>query len=513
MIFAAYINPKERTPIVQIPRKVLIIGNIANNGFLAGQALNKSGFDVDVLCDDYFHCMAYPEWESQYLLLEPSLQTKISREKLEIHSNVYKRPNWFAQGLRVDAVEYLIAKRKNLVTDSERLWIKLIDQSFPNQEHNSQEIASDSASRKYNILKFSFPKLWRIVVNLISRFFTRAVNVLGRKLFYSADRYSHLVDLLVPDIFLRPLIVKFYGKDICSRIEELCTHYDEVVLFGPSALWAYLIPNQEFSFLEHGTVRYASERSDLLSIVLHRVYLNSKAILITNGDIFSSPQLLPKATMIPTVHPIVWFEESPEELGDEFLLREWQPWDRIRNKKFLFSPVRQDWKVKGVNFYLQNLKIIVGEFPELEFVFTNWGADLDAAKEMVNSFHLIDRVHWIDTMSRPVLATIALKSTLVLDQMALPHFGSTAPQVLSLGVPVCSSYDPKSTKEIALEPAPILPVSNIEDLLLHIHNLSSENKRMEYSISAIKWIQKWHNEVRVVGDFKELFKAMKGDYV
>jgi hypothetical protein len=483
---------------------------------LVAQTLNKSGFDVDVLCDDYFHCMSYPEWETQYLLLDPSLQVKIPKEKLERDPSGGHRPKWFAQGHRADAVEYLLAKRKDLRDESDHLWIKLIDQSLPAKHHYSPEFTITSAPRKYSILKFTFPKLWKITINLVEnlvdRIFRKIVTVVGHKLYYSANKYSRLVDLMVPDFVLRPLIVKFYGKEICRKIRELCSHYDEIVLFGPSALWAYLIPDQKFSFLEHGTVRYASERSDLLSIVLYRVYLNSRAILVTNGDVFSSPQLLPKATLIPTIHPIVWFEESPEELGHEFLLREWQPWAKICNRKFLFLPVRQDWKAKGVNFYLQNLNVIADEFPELEFVFTNWGADLDAAKQIVGGYNLVDRVHWIDTMSRPVLATIALRSTLVLDQMALPHFGSTAPQVLSLGVPVCSSYDPVSTKEIAIEAAPILPVGSIDDVLSHIRKLSLAENRSEYSISAIRWIKNWHSEDRIVEDFKLLFNAKKGNH-
>ena len=336
---------------------------------------------------------------------------------------------------------------------------------------------------------------------------------LASKIYSRVARYPKLVDLFIPNFLLRPVLRRFYGKEICTKISNLCKYYDDVVLFGPSALWAFLITSQKFSFFEHGTVRYASEKSDLFSIILHRVYLKSKAILVTNGDAFSTPRLLPNAEMIPTVHPIVWFNESFEVQGDEFLSIEWSIWRELRNRKFLFSPVRQDWDVKGVDFYLINLKKIADEFPELEFVFTNWGADLVSAKQMISDANLDSRVHWVDTMSRPLLATIAMKSFLVLDQMALPHFGSTAPQMLSLGVPVASSYNPASTWEIASEAAPILPILSLQDLILHIRNLYSDFYRTEYSLMAKSWVDKWHSQDRIVRDFTRLFELMEGKHV
>ncbi len=480
---------------------------------MVAQTLNNSGFDVDVLCDDYFHCMAYPEWEYLNLLLKSSEQIKIPRNKVNTNAGEFVRPKWFAQGARNDAVEYLLAKRKLQQKLQDELWAKLLNESLPIELPEKEGETVSDLSHKLNIRKFTFPKLWKISTSLFKNFLKRIVNTTTKKTFFVLARYSKLKYFFIPDFLLRPILTQFYGKQICNKIDELCKYYDEVVLFGPSALWAFLITNQKFSFFEHGTVRYASEKSDLFSFVLHRVYLKSKGILVTNGDVFSTPELLPKAEMIPTIHPIIWYKESFEVQGEEFLLREWSEWQFLQNKKFLFSPVRQDWDAKGVDFYLINLKKIADVFPELEFVFTNWGADLESAKQIVRNVNLDSRVHWIDTMSRPLLATIAMKSFLVLDQMALPHFGSTAPQMLALGVPVASSYNPASTQEIAAEPAPILSIFTLQDLMMHIHNLSSDSYRNEYSVLARSWVEKWHSKDRIVRDFTRLFEIMKGKNV
>lgn len=42
---------------------VLHIGNIANNAYNNAKLLEKVGFRCDVICPDYYHIMACPEWE------------------------------------------------------------------------------------------------------------------------------------------------------------------------------------------------------------------------------------------------------------------------------------------------------------------------------------------------------------------------------------------------------------------------------------------------------------------
>ena len=43
--------------------RVLHIGNIANNAYNNARIQRQYGIDADVLCHDYYHVMATPEWE------------------------------------------------------------------------------------------------------------------------------------------------------------------------------------------------------------------------------------------------------------------------------------------------------------------------------------------------------------------------------------------------------------------------------------------------------------------
>ena len=49
-------------------KRILHIGNIANNAYLNAKILNQSGNTInDVLVMDYFHIMGCPEWEDSKL--------------------------------------------------------------------------------------------------------------------------------------------------------------------------------------------------------------------------------------------------------------------------------------------------------------------------------------------------------------------------------------------------------------------------------------------------------------
>ena len=43
--------------------RVLHVGNICNNAYLAAKFLRRAGVDADVLCYNYYHIMGMPEWE------------------------------------------------------------------------------------------------------------------------------------------------------------------------------------------------------------------------------------------------------------------------------------------------------------------------------------------------------------------------------------------------------------------------------------------------------------------
>src|SRR5262249_20605444 len=112
---AAFAERNGRVPTV------LHIGNIANNAYLNASILNAASIDCDVLCYDYYHVMACPEWEAA--VFQPDGVDQLLPRWSEVDLHGFERPRWFAQGPLNACLDYLIARRSG--TETEELWERL----------------------------------------------------------------------------------------------------------------------------------------------------------------------------------------------------------------------------------------------------------------------------------------------------------------------------------------------------------------------------------------------------
>jgi hypothetical protein len=89
--------------------RVLHIGNIANNAYNNARIQRRYDIDADVLCYDYYHSMATPEWEDGELrtTVDPSLPDWWST-----NLRGFRRPSWFVQGPGMICISYLAARTK-----------------------------------------------------------------------------------------------------------------------------------------------------------------------------------------------------------------------------------------------------------------------------------------------------------------------------------------------------------------------------------------------------------------
>lgn len=91
------------------PLRVLHIGNIANNAYNNARIQRQYGIEADVICHDYYHVMAAPEWEDGGLTtpLDPYLPNWWA-------SNLkgFRRPDWYVQGPLPLCLDYLDAKQR-----------------------------------------------------------------------------------------------------------------------------------------------------------------------------------------------------------------------------------------------------------------------------------------------------------------------------------------------------------------------------------------------------------------
>jgi len=84
----------------------------------------------------------------------------------------------------------------------------------------------------------------------------------------------------------------------------------------------------------------------------------------------------------------------------------------------------------------------------------------------------------------------------LLDQLALPHFGATAPEAIAAGVPVISSYVESSTEWILSSPAPIIPAFDIDGICRAVETALDPKFRSNYRTRAWNWITAEHSHRR-----------------
>ncbi|MGE0767630.1 MAG: glycosyltransferase [Hyphomicrobiaceae bacterium] len=90
------------------PLRILHIGNIANNAYNNARIQRQYGIEADVICFDYYHVMATPEWE------DGGLTTAVNAGLPNWWaSNLkgFKRPDWYVQGPLHLCLDYLAAFR------------------------------------------------------------------------------------------------------------------------------------------------------------------------------------------------------------------------------------------------------------------------------------------------------------------------------------------------------------------------------------------------------------------
>lgn len=89
--------------------RVLHIGNIANNAYTNARIQRRFGIDAEVLCYDYYHVMACPEWEDASF--NGDLGDNNFPNWWSVDIGEWSRPSWFIQGPFQASVEFM--ERRN----------------------------------------------------------------------------------------------------------------------------------------------------------------------------------------------------------------------------------------------------------------------------------------------------------------------------------------------------------------------------------------------------------------
>lgn len=525
--------------------KVLHVGNIASNGYLNAKFLSHAGIDCTVICYDYYHFMSTPEWEEAEICGEWGDDYAPNLGALDL--NGYVRPDFFIQG------PFELVHKRLSGTDRQRklaqFKLKLIvrfQHLLFGQSTRSRLLRS---VRKFVKFIFNFDKfakrLWSYieryiievsfvearVVTLIIRRILRSKRLLPkvnyhdfyfilfsrlrrRKYFLIAQKYDVVSSQLKRFVQLfgeyfpdRP--DKLTENDIflfspaVEKWREIFDEFDIIQCYSTDPIWPMLAGVKKYVAFEHGTLRTFTMEDNSLHRLVSLAYRQSSCSFITNGDCLDYAKKLNIQNYRAMIHPVDVDLHEQDHTQEVAAIRK-----ALNADVILFCPIRHDWSIKGTEIHIKALpllKVALG-CKRLVIIFTEWGEQVEQSKAMIEKLGCTENVVWERPMPRLKMIRYMKAADATLDQMALPHFGSTAPQSLAAGVPVIMSYKPESTYWIVKEPAPILPAFEPEDVVKQVTKALSQDWLSAFKQKAKAWTHAHHHPSRIIDEHLAVYK-------
>ena len=285
--------------------------------------------------------------------------------------------------------------------------------------------------------------------------------------------------------------------------KRLFAQYDLVQAYATNPILPLLAGKRPYIGFEHGTLRTFTLEPTPLCRTTALAYHLADHVFITNGDCVDYARKIGVTRMSPMLHPVN--DRAARAAAGES--------DQVRAElgaRFVFlCTLRHDWQVKGTDKYIRALAAIrarIGD--DFRVIMTEWGQQVHQSKALAESLGVSRFLHWTAPFPRRRLLRLLRSVDVLFDQIALPHFGATAPEGIAAGVPVIMSYDPASTRWIIPEPAPILMRWTEQDIALQVALAVQPAWREGYRQRAQQWIDAYHNTGMIVRSHLEVYRDL-----
>jgi len=469
--------------------RVLHVGNIANNAFLNAKLLRQAGVEADVLCYDYYHVMGTPEWEE--VDLRHPYGDDYNPRFAPADLTGYARPAWFIQGSLSECRQTILAAQQ-------------AGRSFRPPWESEGVAPGDFAYRLANAA-MSTPSVRAVWRALRLRYVLRPV-FLGLLSALAAGETRRYVNEFTATFPERP--DRLSAGDVAPFLaykwlfRAIFEQYDIIQLYSTDPMYGWLAGNKPYIGFEHGTLRDFT----LGDHAVHRLtaigYRKADHVFITNGDCLEYAQKIGVERYSAMIHPIDVDQHRSVSAASAAAVRAEYDADIL-----LLCPLRHSWDAKRTDIHLRALPLIRQRAKaRVMLVLTEWGEDVARSRKLIRELGCSDAVTWIKPQARIAMIRLTRAADVVLDQMALPHFGATAPQAMAAGVPVISSYVPESTRWIIEEPAPILPAFSPQEVCDQVMTALDPGWRRQYQDTARRWIDTYHHPRRVVESHLRVYR-------
>lgn len=525
--------------------KVLHIGNIANNAYINAKLLNEIGFECDVVCPNYYHIMACPEWEDA--LIDGSVENQFHPDWKTVNLNGFERQRWFVQGPLKLCVHYLRAKNSNCNGKANNYWRLL---------QNVNGTSSDMAANvpiKYKIISmlwnyYGFQERFlrhattnpKIVLQKLRTHIPAWLIHLLKPIFGFAIflmRYFKISRRSIPRFAHRLFLGVFYKLTHCCESDSDCAkileqvHEDHERLFGfrnnaincssllaffykidlwktlfrdydiiqgyaIDPIYPYLAGVHYFAF-EHGTLRSLPFDGTVSGSLTALAFSRAERIFVTNTDCVSNASRLAgeRFTVIP--HP--YDERRMDNLSD------WQTLRRELLQKtgadfLIFYPTRHDW-IEGDGFADKANDRLLRAFAALRengcnvaLICCRWGHNVAQSTELLSELGCEQFVLWFEPIGGVRYERMTKACDVIADQFLLGAFGGITFRGLAAGRPVCTHLNEEEIAAAYGSVPPVLNCQTEEQIFQALIKLFDDPAyRNNIGDMSAEWIRKYHS--------------------
>lgn len=552
--------------------RVLHIGNIANNAYLNAKFLNKSGFDCDVMCYDYYHIMACPEWEDADY--QVGIASNDNPDWVNVDLGGFERPDWFAQGSLSTCLDYLIAKREGNREKAGLYW-GLLSQENRTKPKNHVElkeyspIADDARNSdfKRNVFFRAFYFMRALTLNkspsqmLLKNRFIFKLNKLKYPLGCFFSRFLIFAILLfVPLVRFGCILVSWVEKlinrdaeennigvsewgdkwkdryknifpnrrdefetndiigyyDSLPKIRKLLGLYDLVHGYATDGIFGMLAEVPYVAY-EHGTIRSTPFQATSQGRLCAMVYKMADFVCITNADNIVAAQKLDLKRIVFVPHPINerMLHRTNDQINDERDLHA-----ELGSDFIVFHPARQHWGEdepsnweKGNDIFIRGFARFVNCFCiNAKAIFVEWGLTVDKSKKLIKSLGIEANIVWISPQTATGMAKYIMSTDLLADQFYLGAFGSTLPRALACGKPAMLCLDEKLHDWCFETMPPVINACDDDSVLSGLLTVYRDKAWVkENAIRGYDWYQRFHSSAMIVDKLTSIYKSVLED--
>ncbi len=421
------------------PLRVLHIGNIANNAYLAAKAERRVGIEAYVLSPGYHHVMGFPGWEEACLSLE---------EVDHYGGNVRPQftPSWFFGEFPEPAA---------------------ISRTF-REPHDATLRLPIAPSRK-----------------------SYATSVLGQA--YRRLRVPLLKGLprTTQDFLANDVIFSVRQRRWVKLLQSLMSQFDIVNAYGP---YTAFVPPGPYRFVstEHGTLRDFVWTKHRFAEASKGGYQQSQAVMVTNQDCLAPARSILQGTGVPALampHPT-----NPDRIRCQVAGQSAKAgpgpassWPQVLAPARHSSASLVD-RGKGLQVLYDAIEQLHLLGAECEFVMVKWGDQVDSVQRRLRHIEQAGRIRWIDLASRPRLEQEMRKSAAVVDQFLIPAYGAIGLDALRVGTPLLTNNSFELDTAFFGRPAPVFSTRTSVELVEHLLQiLASEELRNSVHERSLEW--------------------------